>query len=339
MSHSNTSLNLFTSCMQAYYQQQVLHSKPCQPPSPHLTFGAMAHEVLYRAGKLRDDSYDGVIGPNEYRMVIPSDVLYPELKQEFQIKSWERYFVPIIKRIAKYESEICQSCKNYTIEREVKLQLLPEEVKAIFHKTISQPLVGIIDFLVLGEDYAIILDYKFSTKRKTQDDFDMNSQLYLYAMLVSVLFHISMRNIQIGYIDIPKVSFDDPVQLSNGTLSRSKNQNVLQECYKQAVIDLHGNDEKYNCDPGGYYYDTWCNLALNDVAYLTIQYLDESICKSIVNDLLDTASLIDMLKDRHVTFPRKHDSYSCPNCAYLDSCKPWLFEKECDKKHECADCL
>ena len=49
--------------------------------------------------------------------------------------------------------------------------------RGIYH--IKQPLVGIIDFLAYTKTEAIILDYKFSSSKKTQDDFDMNSQLPL----------------------------------------------------------------------------------------------------------------------------------------------------------------
>lgn len=326
MAHSNSSLNLFTDCMAKYRHARILHSPPCKPPSYHLMFGTMAHEVLYKAGCLRDESADGVVNPDEYYSVIPSDLLYPELKQEFQIHSWQRYFVPIIKRVSEYEEQIAvQFCEDYHIEREVKLQMTVEELEAIGYNGFNQSIVGIIDCLFVGTTSAVILDYKFSSNKKTQDDFDMNSQLYLYAFFVHHKYDIPLHNIQVGYIDIPKQMFDQPTILTNGTLSRAKNQNVLPELYRKAVIAIHGEDDpKYNCEPGGWYHDCYCNLMLNDVAYLSKQYLDEEAYGYIVDDMLKTASFIDKMVREQTTFPRKHDAYSCKSCEYLDSCKPWL---------------
>ena len=50
MAHSNSSLNCFANCMAKYEHNYILHTPPCKPVSPHLTFGTMAHEVLYNAG-------------------------------------------------------------------------------------------------------------------------------------------------------------------------------------------------------------------------------------------------------------------------------------------------
>lgn len=325
MAHSNSSLSLFTDCAAKYKHAKILHSKPCKPPSPHLTFGTMAHDVLYKAGVLRDEAADGVVNTEEYNSIIPSELLYNELQHEFQIHSWKRYFVPIITRIAEYEKDIAKTFNEpFRIEREVKLQMTVDELFEIGYSGFDQSIVGIIDCLFVGETEAVIIDYKFSSSKKTQDDFDMNSQLYLYAFFVHHKYDIPLHNIIVGYIDIPKKTFDQPALLTNGTLSRSKSQNVLPELYKKAVIAIHGDDPKYNCEPGGYYYDCYCNLALNDVAYLSTQYLDMEAYGHIVNDMLCTASFIDLIVREKYPFPRKHSAYDCKGCEYLDSCKPWL---------------
>ena len=103
MSHSNSSLNCFANCMAKYEHNYILHTPPCKPLSPHLPFGTMAHEVLEKASRLRDEAEDGVVDKDAYYNIIPSEVLYPELTQYFGISSWEKYFTPIIKQIAKYE--------------------------------------------------------------------------------------------------------------------------------------------------------------------------------------------------------------------------------------------
>ena len=329
MSHSNSSLNTFANCMAKYEHNYILHSTPCKPPSPHLTFGSMAHEVLYKAGLLRDEINDEVSDPNEYRSIIPSEVLYDDLKVTFGIDNWQNYFIPVIKEVAKYERELIDDMARefgcgISVERELKLQLTAEQMADMGITGIEQSFVGIIDLLILGENATTILDYKFSSSRKTQDDFDMNSQLPLYAYFVNRIYDIPLHNIKYGYIDIPKQSLNKPTILTNGTLSRAKNQNVSQELYEKAVIAIHGDDPKYNCQPGGYYYDAWCNMALNKAAYLSIQYLDMDVVMNVSEDLFRTAQMIDKMKRENIPFLRKFDSYSCKGCEYLDSCKPWL---------------
>ena len=60
MGYSTSSLNTYMTCQKKYAHTQILHTPKCQPDSPHLTFGSMAHEVLCNAGRLRDDAADGV---------------------------------------------------------------------------------------------------------------------------------------------------------------------------------------------------------------------------------------------------------------------------------------
>lgn len=329
MSHSNSSLNCFASCMAKYEHSYILHTTPCKPPSPHLAFGVMAHDVLYKAGKLRDEVADGVVDKNEYQTIIPSEVLHNDLKQEFAIQNWQAYFTPIIKQVAAYEKKLIEeliatNSGGVTVEREVKLQLTVEQLRQMGIYGVDQPFVGVIDLLIYTKTHAIILDYKFSANKKTQDDFDMNSQLPLYAMLVHMNYDIPLHNIKHGYVDIPKQCFGAPTLLSNGTLSRSKSQNVSQEFYEQAVIAVHGDDPYYNCKPDGYYHECWCNLALNKAAYLSIQYLDLDTYHGVIQDLFDAAKMIDFMREQKMPFLKKYDAYTCKSCEFLNTCKPWL---------------
>lgn len=328
MGHSNSSLNCFASCMQKYEQSYILHNKPATV-SPHLTFGTMAHDCLYKAGSLRDAAADGVISQGEYMQVIPSEVLYADLKETFGINSWTRYFTTVIKQVAEYEQQLSQSIlqasgEELSIHRELKLQLTVEQLKREGILGVEQPLVGVIDLLLLTKSHAIILDYKFSTSKKTQDDFDMNSQLPLYAFMVHTLYNVPLHNIQYGYIDIPKQEYEVPIVLKNGTLSRSKSQNCSGELYKQSVEVVHGDDPYYNCEPGGYYYEAYCSMALNKSAYLSIQWLDLDVYENVLHDLLNTAYMIDTMNREKLPYLRKYDSYSCAKCEYLNACKPWL---------------
>lgn len=329
MSHSNSSLNCFANCMAKYEHNYILNTPPCKPPSPHLAFGVMAHDVLYKAGTLRDEVRDGVIQPGEYQTIIPSEVLYNDLKQEFNIKSWQQYFTPIIKQTAIYEKQLIDGLMSVDdggvqVEREVRLQVTVDELEHLGIYGIKQPIVGIIDLLIYTKTHAIIVDYKFSSSKKTQDDFDINSQLPLYAFFVHTKYDVPLHNIQYGYIDIPKQNFGAPTILSNGTLSRSKSQNVSQEMYEKAVVAIHGDDEYYNCKPGGYYHDCWCNLALNKSAYLSIQWLDFEVYTGVLHDLCNAAYMIDYMKEHKLPFLKKYDAYTCKSCEYLQSCKKWL---------------
>lgn len=329
MSHSNSSLNCFASCMAKYEHGYILHSPICKPESPHLKFGVMAHEVLYKAGVLRDEVADGVVDRDSYCSIIPSEVLYGDLKAEFGIKNWQSYFIPVVKQVAKYEEELKKEILelgngNLQIEREIKLQLEPTVLESIGIYGIKEPLVGVIDLLLYDGTYAYILDYKFSSNKKTQDDFDMNSQLPIYAMLVHFNYDIPLHNIKYGYIDIPKQSLENPVVLKNGTLSRSKSQNVTQELYKKAVTAIHGEDPYYNCESGGYYEQIYNELALNKPAYLSIQYLDPEIYVNVTNDVLNAAKTVEMFKNNKLPFLKKYDAYTCKSCEYLEACKPYL---------------
>ena len=326
MAHSNSSLNCFANCMAKYEHQYIKHTQPCREPSPHLLFGTMAHEVLYKAGLLRDEQRDGV-STDDYYNVIPSEVLYNDLKTEFGIDNWQQYFMPIIKQVKEYETEIvekmCSTDEDLQVYREIKLQITPQQLAELGYYGVRQPVVGVIDLLIVGKNSATIIDYKFSANRKSQDDFDLNSQLPLYSLLVHLNYGVPLHNIQYGYIDIPKTMFGKPAILTNGTLSRAKSQNVSAELYEQAVELIHGDDDYYNCRPGGYYYDAWCNYALNKCAYLSLQYLDMDVYKGTTVDILDAAKMIDYMIEHKMPFVKKYDSYSCKNCDFADSCKPW----------------
>lgn len=326
MAYSNSSLNCFAECMAKYEHRYVLKTEPKGPPSPHLVFGSMAHEVLAKAGQLRDEATDGVVDIGDYLPVIPSEVLHPELKTEFGITSWQRYFTDVIKQVAKYEADLIaditsESGKVPEVWREFRMQLSPEELGDI---RISQPLVGVVDLLIVTDTHAIIVDYKFSTSKKTQDDFDIDSQLPLYSLFVHKTFGIPLQNIRYGYIDIPKKPFDMPTVLSNGTLSRAKSQNCSQEMYAKAVYAVHGDDPKYNVEPGGYYYDCWCELALNKAAYLSMQWLDMNVFLGVTGDVLACARMVSLMLRNGLPFLRKYSPYTCKSCDYLEACKPWL---------------
>lgn len=340
MAHSNSSLNQFLQCEKMYDLNYNKHLTPPCPPSIHLTFGTMAHEVLYKAGELRDTQ--GLNPPPEYATIIPSEIAYPNEAAYFKITSWRNYFLPVVKKVAAIEeqlrSENFVDDSDIQVEREIKLSLSPDELReyGLLNNELpvpTMPLVGVIDLLLYTSTSAIIVDYKFSTKRKDQDDFDMNSQLYLYALFVHLKYDIPLHNIQIAYIDIPKQMFEMPIVLTkpvNGVvrLSRSKSQNCSQDMYIAAVKSIAETPEQAEQDlaEGGYYYDIVNELALNQPAYLSKQYLDVEIFTNITKDIVETAQMITLKDQNKLPYLRKHDSYSCKNCDWKSLCKPYLTE-------------
>lgn len=334
--HSNSSLNSYSNCQMRYKLSYIDKIKP-DKISPHLTFGIMAHEVMYNAGRLRDDHKDGVIGETDYYPVIPSEVLHPELKDEFKIDCWNDYFMPVIKQVAKYEEAAIKQLSDETglpaiVAREVKLSVSASQREELEHHPLPEGemdgITGVIDLLIYNEAGAIIYDYKFSSSVKGNADFEENSQLQLYAYLVHMNYDVPLHNITIGYIDIPKQMSSKPVMLTNGKLSRAKSQNCTAETYELYVKALHGEDDpEYNCKPGGYYYDCYCELKLNKAAYLTTRRLDLDIYQAILADLTRTSYEIDAKKAQvEASWLRKYDSYSCKGCEYKKYCKPWLTE-------------
>lgn len=317
--HSNSSLNCFANC-QMRYKLAYIDKIPPESQSPHLGFGIMAHDTLYKAGRLRDDVADRVVNDDDYYSVIPSETLYPEYKDYFHIDNWHNYFVGVIKQLAIYEQNAIQDIINTSgesgviVEREITVQ--------------NGNFKGIIDLLIRTDYYAYIYDYKFSDNRKSQADFEENSQLQLYAYFVHTTYDIPLHNIKIGYIDIPKKVPDKPILLSTGKLSRSKSQNCTAETYKLYVEALHGKDDPvYNCEKGGYYYDCYMELQNNKTAYLTDRWLDLEVYGQILQDLMDAAEEIDAkMANPNAKWLRKYDSYSCKNCDYKKHCKPWLTE-------------
>lgn len=325
MSYSNTSVNMYAACQRKYYHNYIAHSPMCKPKPLYFAFGEMAHKVLEEAGQLRDMSEDNKV---DYSTVIPSEALYDDLKREFRILNWRSYFTNVCKQVEKYEKQEIQSINletssNIEIRRECFLQ---QDIGN------DEPLVGIVDLLLISEDrqFATIIDYKFSSTLKTQDDFDMNSQLYIYAFLVHKNFGVPLRNIKIGYIDIVRADFERPIVLSNGTLSRAKSQNTSQDMYVACVKALWPEEAETMLAPGGYYYDIVQELANRKIAYLTTQWLDISTYKGVLNDVLN---VINDLTNKKLTysvdkneqlFNARYDAYTCKSCEFVDTCKPWI---------------
>lgn len=319
MQHSNSSLNTFNRCMHLY---KMIYIDELEPDTPSLDFefGKLGHEILCNAGNMRDAGK-----PDEQYSMIPGELEYEGLKEKYGINSWMSYFKDVIDECRRCEEEaIARAFGNETvsIEREKKIILMPEHL----HWTVKNPIVGVVDCLIYTRKKAVILDYKFSSRRKTQDDFDENSQLQLYARLVTEEYDIDENDVMIGYIDIPKKAYDMPALLKNGTLSKAKSQNVSAQNYLIGIKAAHGeNDPYYNANPGGYYYDIVQELSLNRPAYMSLRMLDIDVYRHILSDINETITLIELLDTKGENlYPRMYSSYLCDSCEYKKQCKPWL---------------
>lgn len=318
---SNTSINTYTACQRKFYHNYIAKSPKCKPDPLYFAFGEMAHRVLKDAGDLRDN----IEGTNiaDYDMVIPSEVLYPELKEEFRIRNWHSYFISVCKQVVEYERKEVELLRHNSgvpceIYREYEINEYLEGV----------PFIGIIDLLLISADrqYATILDYKFSSTQKTQDDFDMNSQLQIYAELINLKFGVPFHNIRIGYIDIVRADFERPIVLQNGTLSRAKSQNVSQEVYVECVKALNPDTYEQLLSPGGYYYDIVQELANKKIAYDTVHWVDIDTHDGIMTDVRAVIKELDEKLNtcqHYEHFNARFDAYTCKGCEFLRACKPW----------------
>lgn len=308
MAHSQSSVMCYLECQKQYELQYIDRCTPEERFMPHLEFGSMAHKVLEEAGKLRDNLEAGI---PDYDVCIPSELSYPMLKDYFNISSWSRFFIRVCKRVADYERALIENLNKKTSSG---LEIFREK-KFTIPSGYEQPHTGVIDLLLLSNDrqYAIIIDYKFSSKVKTQEDFDHNVQLYLYAYFVNKEYGVPLKNIQIGYIDIIKQDSSEPIVLSSGKLSKNKNQNVLYDDYIDKIIELNLDVDEYK--------DFLDELKLRDVAYISLEPIDENNYNILVKSYLEAVDDIEYRKKDKKPFLRKIDAHSCADCRFKEYCR------------------
>lgn len=309
MAHSQSSAGTYLSCQKRYELQYIDRCTPEEKFMPHLEFGSMAHKVLEDAGRLRDSSADEI---TDYTSCIPSESSYPMLKDYFNIMSWERYFSRVCKRVAQYEEALIS---NIATKSPTGCEIYREK-KYSLPSGYAQPHTGIIDFMLISNDkqHAIICDYKFSSRVKTQDDFDYNCQLYVYAYAVNQEFGVPIKNIQIGYIDIIKQDSSEPVVLASGALSKSKSQNVLLEDYIDKIIELELDIDDYR--------EFLDELRLKDVAYISLQEVNIDTYNVMLTSYMECVDDIERKRsDTNCKFLRKIDSFSCSDCPYKYACR------------------
>lgn len=236
----------------------------------HFQFGSMGHKVL------------------ETR-VIPDELMYPELKEAFEILSWKEYF-----------NHIFEELDNYFKDYEVIARELPVE---------SPDLKGVIDVVWKNKNTGRILitDYKFSTSNKTIMDISIDEQMYIYAYLYSQQTGISLDNIDIGYISIPKAQFSEPRVLKNGAISKDKSQKTTYELYLKTIERL-GLDVKD-------YEDILLDLKDKHMLNIVIDSINKDTLVKIITNI---AFVIDDMQKGYVL---EKFSYMCSKCDFVQYCK------------------
>lgn len=236
----------------------------------HFQFGSMGHKVL------------------ETR-VIPDELMYPELKDAFEITSWNEYFNQIFRELDEY-------FKDY----EIIARELPVE---------SPELRGVIDVVWRNKTNGrlLITDYKFSTSNKTIMDIAIDEQMYIYAYLYSQQTGESLDNIDIGYISIPKVQFSEPRILKNGTISKDKSQKTTYDMYLNTIKRLNLNISDYE--------DVLSDLKDKHMLTIVIDSINKDTLIKIITNI---AFVIDDMQKGYVL---EKFSYMCSKCDFVQYCK------------------
>lgn len=255
-------------CQKKWYLKYV---KGFRLSSIHLEFGSMAHQVL------------------ETR-IIPDEILYPELKQAFNISSWNDYFNNIF-------TTLDELLKDYDV--------LAKELKLEYNK-----IVGVIDLVLKHKETGKIMlfDYKFKSVPMSYEDLFLDEQLKIYAKLYSQHAWEDIDNIYVGYINIPKSEISKPKVLKNGTISKDKSQNTTKKLYLETIKELGLNEEDY--------VDILSEL--ENKKYITI--IQSSVDEESINKVV--ANLHNTLKSIESGFILESMSQNiCKNCDYKDLCK------------------
>lgn len=192
---SHSEITTYLDCQKKW---DLVYNKGLKIDNVHLRFGSMGHEVL----ETRE---------------IPDEMLYPELKEEFGIQSWKNYFTTILNELDEYFKDYEVLHKEYRVEN--------EQIKGVIDVVWRHKTTGRI----------LITDYKFSAKNKGFEDILLDEQMYIYAAVYASLNNLTLDDIDIGYVNIPKAEMKKPRVLKNGSLSKDKAQNTTYALYLEAI--------------------------------------------------------------------------------------------------------
>lgn len=268
---SHSELTTYLDCQKKW---DLVYNKGLKVDNIHLQFGSMGHKVL------------------ETR-TIPDETLYPDLKESFGISSWNNYFQRIFEELDDY-------FKDYEVlHRECYVE--------------TDCIKGVIDVVWRNKTTGRILitDYKFSNKDKGQEDILLDEQMYIYATVYAKQNNLTLDDIDIGYINIPKCEMSKPRVLKNGSLSKDKSQNTTYNMYLEAIKENGLNAEDYQ--------DILSDLVGKTLLTIAISSISMDMAIRIMNNIDNT------IKDMDKGYVLEKCTYQCKNCDFLKYCK---YDKE-----------
>lgn len=264
---SHSEITTYLDCQKKW---DLVYNKGLKIDNVHLRFGSMGHEVL----ETRE---------------IPDEMLYPELKEEFGIQSWKNYFTTILNELDEYFKDYEVLHKEYRIEN--------EQIKGVIDVVWRHKTTGRI----------LITDYKFSTKNKGLEDILLDEQMYLYAMVYGLQNKLSIDDIDIGYVNIPKCEMIKPRVLKNGTLSKDKAQNTTYNLYVESINELGLNISDYE--------DILNELTNKTMINVAISQMNRDMMMRIAENVDN------VIKDMEKKYVLEKCTFQCKYCDFLQYCK------------------
>ena len=264
---SHSEITTYLDCQKKW---DLIYHQGLKMENIHLKFGTMAHEVL------------------ENR-VIPDESLYPELKEAFNISTWQNYFNAIFKELDEYFVDYEILHKEYRIK--------------------TDNMKGMIDVVWKNKETGRILitDYKFSNTDKGQEDILLDEQMYIYAVVYAHLNGLSLEDIDIGYINIPKCEMNKPRVLKSGQLSKDKAQNVTYNKYVETIQELGLNMADYE--------DFLAEISGRTLLSISISPINEEMAVRIMTNIDN------VIKDMDKGYVLEKCTYQCKRCEFLQYCK------------------
>ena len=264
---SHSEITTYLDCQKKW---DLIYNKGLTIDNVHLQFGSMGHKVL----ETRE---------------IPDEMLYPELKEEFGIQSWKNYFTTIFNELDEYFKDYEVLHKEYRVEN--------EDIKGVIDVVWRHKTTGRI----------LITDYKFSTKNKGLEDILLDEQMYLYAMVYGTNNNLSIDDIDIGYINIPKCEMTKPRVLKNGTLSKDKAQNTTYDLYVESINELGLNISDYE--------DILSELTNKTMINVAISQMNRDM-------MIRIAENVDhVIRDMEKGYVLEKCAFQCKYCDFLQYCK------------------
>lgn len=264
---SHSEISTYLDCQKKWELQYV---KGLKVDNVHFQFGSMGHSVL------------------ETR-TIPDEMLYPELKEAFGISSWKEYFTAILNELDEYFKDYEVLYREYRVET--------EDIK------------GVIDVVWRHKDTGRILitDYKFSNSDKGTEDILLDEQMYIYAVVYASQNNLTLKDIDIGYISIPKSQLDKPRVLKSGQLSKDKGQNTTYKKYVETIHELGLNIADYE--------DFLSEISGKTLLSIVISPINPEMAVRIMTNIDNT------IKDMEKGYVLEKCTFMCKKCDYLQYCK------------------